>query len=294
MIMNYSPIGLLVGFGLVLSSPTSLPAAEADSPAARERLVDGIMDNSFLVEEAYNQEEGVIQHIFTGFYGYDRQPGRDDQSYSLNFTQEWPVFSQTHQFSYTIPYHFVRTHGQGDNGLGDLLLNYRFQAYLNQETLMAFAPRASLVLPTGDEDQGLGDDTVGLQFNLPFSTAIGDRWFLHLNAGMTWLPDAATLQDRDAVHYNLGASLNYALTRELHLMLEWVGNWDHVGEPGSARDREFSSLVSPGLRKAFNLASGSQLVLGLAAPIGLTGAGPDYGAFVYLSFEHSLTSNEKK
>ena len=61
-----------------------------------------ISDNSFLIEEAFNQEQGVVQHIFNGFYAVDRQPGPDDQNVALSFTQEWPVPSQTHQLSYTL------------------------------------------------------------------------------------------------------------------------------------------------------------------------------------------------
>ena len=67
---------------------------------AAEPLAKGIQDNSFLVEEAYNQEPGVVQHIFNLpilFAGHEKD-------ISPSFTQEWPIFSQTHQFSYTIPY----------------------------------------------------------------------------------------------------------------------------------------------------------------------------------------------
>ena len=31
---------------------------------AEEPLAKGIQDSSFLIEEAYNQESGVVQHIF--------------------------------------------------------------------------------------------------------------------------------------------------------------------------------------------------------------------------------------
>ena len=47
-----------------------------------------------------------------------------------------------------------------------------------------------------------------------------------------------------------------------------------------------SALISPGVRAAFNFASGLQIVPGLAFPIGI---GPSHGersAFFYLSFEH--------
>ena len=274
------------GFSVLLLATSFALADEPPEMEEAERTVAGIMDNSFLVEEAYNQEKGVVQHIFTTFYGWNSRSGPDDELWNLAFTQEWPVFSQTHQFSYTIPYSFLRLNGRAENGLGDILLNYRFQAYFNPRSLTALAPRGSLVLPTGDKEALVGENTVGAQFNLPFSTAIGDRWFVHANAGLTYLPGAASAQDRDLLHYNLGASAIYALTRDLHVLVEWVGYWTQFGEPGVARDHEFSSLISPGLRTAFNFAGDSQLVVGLATPLGLTDSGPDAGVFLYVSFEH--------
>ena len=71
-----------------------------------------IEDNSFLLEEAYNQEAGVIQHIST--FQYDLM-----RSWNYSFTQEWPVPNQKHQLSFTIP---VRQ--SFSVGIGDILLNY--------------------------------------------------------------------------------------------------------------------------------------------------------------------------
>jgi hypothetical protein len=253
------------------------------------RPVDGIMDNSFLVEEAYNQEPGVVQHIFTAAYGVKQLPGPDDKSWTPTFTQEWPVFSQRHQFSYTVPYDFLESGGHPADGLGDILLNYRYQAYFDEKNLRAFAPRASLVLPTGRKNAGFSDDTVGTQFNLPFSSAWGDRWYTHFNTGLTWLPNAFSTHRRDALHYTLGASAIFAATTDIHFMLEWTGGWFNVPDNGSGLRHEFVSVISPGLRKAFNFANDSQLVVGVAAPIGLTEAAPDFGVFLYVSFEHHFT-----
>src|SRR5262245_32300005 len=108
-----------------------LSAAETERAETAERNVDGIMDNSSFVEEAYNQEPVVVQHIGTLFYNVNRRPGPDDEAWELAFTQEWPVFSQTHQFSYSVPYNFVRSGGQSVDGLGDLEVTYRFQAYFD-------------------------------------------------------------------------------------------------------------------------------------------------------------------
>ena len=254
--------------------------------AEQERNVDGISDNSFFVEEAYNQEPGVVQHILTAFYNRDITPGSDDESLDFSFTQEWPLFSQTHQLSYTLPYSFAESGNRARNGLGDLLLNYRYQAFFDERSLAAFAPRLSLILPSGDSRRGFGEDTVGGQINLPFSTAIGSRWFAHLNIGATFLPDAASARRRDLRHFNLGASAIYAGTRDVHFLCEWIGNWEEGLNSHDRRRREFSSILSPGVRKAFNFSNGSQLVLGVAAPFGLTGSAPDYGIFLYVSFEH--------
>ena len=268
-------------------------AGDAAAVGKSDRNVDGIMDNSFLVEEAYNQEAGVVQHIFNGMYGLNRTPGSDDRTFDFVLTQEWPLFSQKHQFSYAVPYKYAKSGGQSEDGLGDILLNYRYQAYFDEGTLAAFAPRFSLVLPTGDSGKVFGDDTVGFQWNLPVSTAIGDRWFVHGNAGLTYLPDARSAFKRDLVHFNLGASTIYAPSRNLHLMLEWVGFWNEGVDSFGLLNREFESVILPGIRRAFNYDNGSQLVLGLGVPVGLTRSAPDIGVFLYLSFEHDLGSRKK-
>src|SRR5262245_16100843 len=96
----------ILPIGVGLAGLAVVSAVAADEQKAAERPVDGIRDNSFFVEEAYNQEPGVVQHIFNGVSTWDRVDGPDDQSLILTFTQEWPIFSQKHQFSYTIPYSF--------------------------------------------------------------------------------------------------------------------------------------------------------------------------------------------
>jgi hypothetical protein len=55
-----------------------------------------IEDNSFLIEEAYNQEPGVVQHISNW------QRSLRTSRWNFSFTQEWPVPTQQHQFSYML------------------------------------------------------------------------------------------------------------------------------------------------------------------------------------------------
>ena len=98
------------------------------------------------------------------------------------FTQEWPVTSQKHQLSYTL---LALGHSERSTGIGDVVINYRYQATVEGPGIPAFSPRISLILPTDSS----GDRSVGLQINLPLSKQRGDLYF-HGNAGLTWLPRA--------------------------------------------------------------------------------------------------------
>ncbi len=125
---------------LLVICQSSLVTLFSDDPPAK-----GIQDNSFFVEEAYNQEPGIVQHIINvpAFFT------SGNKEVSFIFTQEWPIFSQTHQFSYTIPYTFA----ESENGFEDILLNYRLQALMEGERTPAFAPRFSLVTPSRRRQQ---------------------------------------------------------------------------------------------------------------------------------------------
>jgi hypothetical protein len=114
------------------------------APAASLADESPIQDNSFLVEEAYNQEEGVVQHINT----FQRTRGTGEWIYT--FTQEWPVGGITHQLSYTVP--ILRPEGSR-SGVGDIALNYRYQLFGDGEARVAMAPRFSVIVPSGKEEE---------------------------------------------------------------------------------------------------------------------------------------------
>jgi Putative MetA-pathway of phenol degradation len=265
------------------------PMSPLTTLIASEPLAKGIQDNSFFVEEAYNQEPGVVQHILTVPIDFTN----GSREIAPSFTQEWPVFSQTHQFSYTIPYIFT----EDENGIADIRLNYRLQAFTEDEYTPAFAPRLSLVLPSGDRDKGFGSGVVGYEFNLPFSKIVSDRWTLHFNAGMSVFPNAH--DDRHLTNYNVGASAIYAVSRDFNLMLETVAGWNEDVAEGvfafeETVERATTAIISPGARYAFNLPHDAQLVVGMALPIGLTSDSPDWGLFFYCSFEHPFIRTEAR
>jgi hypothetical protein len=260
---------------LVICQSSLATLFSADPPAK------GIQDNSFFVEEAYNQEPGIVQHIINvpAFFT------SGDKEVSFIFTQEWPIFSQTHQFSYTIPYTFT----ESENGFRAIFLNYRLQALMEGERTPAFAPRFSLITPAGDASKGFGHDQLGYEINLPFSKIVSERVTLNFNAGVFLFPD---VNNRDLWNYNLGGSAIYAVTRDFNLMLEAVAVWEEDVDHAKNVDRTVTALISPGARYAFNLPNDLQIVVGAAAPIGLTSDSPDWGLFFYLSFEHPFVRSQ--
>lgn len=235
-----------------------------------------IEDNSFLIEEAYNQDPGVIQHISSFQY-------MKGHTWIYTFTDEWPVPGRKHQLSTTIP-----VLNNGETGLGDILLNYRYQAiYLNR---FAFSPRFSLILPTGNWQKGLGSGVLGYQLSLPFSFLLSTKIATHYNLGVTFTPDAKNADGSkfDQTIYNYGLSVIFLLCKNFNFMFEVVGNRTYVKATNINTVITNSLFINPGMRYAFNFKSGLQIVPGLAIPIGLGSSSAASGVFAYLSFEHPL------
>jgi len=242
----FAAIGFLAMAAPVFAQPPPAPA----TGASREWE---ITDNSFLVEEAFNQERGVFQNIAT----WTRT---SDGDWQTAFTQEWPAPGMTHQLSYSVSFLGIGGH----HGAGDTLLNYRYQLLLEQDGRPAMSPRISIILPTGREKDGLGSGVVGLQVNGPISKQFGDL-YLHANAGWTWLPDVSRVA-------NLGGSAIWRVSPMFNLMLEAVTSVDQ------------STTVSPGFRRGWNIGD-RQVVIGAAVPFTRVGGATNAAVLTYFSYE---------
>ncbi len=232
-----------------------------------------IEDNSFYIEEAYNQEEHVVQHILNGV--------RFSQGNMLEtgFTQEWPAFGPLHQVSFTVP--MLMSYGltPSSQGVGDLMIHYRYQ--LTNENGLAVSPRASLILPTGDETKGFGTGVAGIQLNLPVSKRWSNGFVTHYNAGLTYHPNAPIGTGKaDYSEYFAGASAIILMQDNLNLMTEVL-----YTSSGSSFGRTGELIVSPGLRGAVDIGE-LQIVPGIAFPFTFSSGVQNNGIFFYVSFEH--------
>ncbi len=251
---------------------------------ARDGEAPPIQDNSFLIEEAYNQEMGVVQHITTW------EQDHDSHDWAATFTQEWPFLSPKHQLSYTLAWsHAAGRFGQTDEGgPGDLALNYRYQLVGDGNAPVAFSPRLTLLLPTGDEKEGRGTGALGLQVNLPLSVAVSPRLAAHTNLGFTWTRKAKNEIGDQADNFTpqLGQSLVWLVHPRVNLMLEAVYSIDETTVAPDFTAKSHAFTISPGVRWSYNLASGLQIVPGIAFPIGVGPSDGEKAVFLYLSFEH--------
>ena len=277
---------LILSTALLATGPGAGETAGAAAPADEGRSLaelnsSPIQDNSFLVEEAYNQEDGVIQHI-----SFFQRLSTGDWAFTQ--TDEWPLRTIKHQLSLTL----VATHADGYSGAGwgDTFINYRYQLVGNGDTRLAIAPRFSLLLPTGDVVQGRGLGGVGLQTNLPISFELNKRIVTHWNVGATWVPRAQNNlhQTASSLGANLGQSFVWLVNNRFNALLEtfWT-NTPQVAGPGVTTP-QYNLYLSPGIRWAHNFRNGLQIVPGVGVPVGVGPSSGQVGMIFYLSFEHAL------
>ena len=267
----------------LLALPVLLLAASLNAQEkAAEKKEGPIQDNSFLIEEAYNQEAGVVQHIstFTRF--------QESKDWIYTFTQEWPVGSIQHQLSFTLPWQRLAASLDGKQAFGDVALNYRYQLLGDGDAKVAISPRLSVLLPTGDEKKGYGRGATGVQLMLPMSLVLSESFVAHTNVGMTLTPKAKNPlgEKANTQDVTLGQSLIWLAHPRFNVMLEYVHTQAQAVAGPDRTEKVTSTYLSPGIRWSYNFPSGLQIVPGLAMPIGVGASRGEKAIFLYLSFEH--------
>lgn len=249
-----------------------------------------LQDNSFLLEEAYNQEAGVVQHIVNGVW--DRGSG----DWILTYSQEWPVPDQRNQLSFTVPYQWPGD-SASEQGFGPVTLNYRYQALTEDARRPAVAPRLSVILPTGALADEFGAGSTGIQVGLPVSKQITRHWAANLNLGGTIFPSAGAPGDpgrrEQLVDGSAAASVIWEPYDAINFLCEVLAlETEEITARATAH--RFHPLVNPAMRVGWNGPGGVQWVMGVGVPIGLGRDAGELGVFLYLSIEHPITSAARR
>lgn len=261
-----------------------LSLALPGSPAAAGQHIE---DNSFLVEEAYNQEPGVIQHISS----FQRSLPAGGWLYT--FTEEWPAGGRDHQASITAALARSGDGAGAATGIGDVSLNYRYELHRDEKMPVASVVRVSLLLPAGDEKKGLGVGGPGVQVNFPLSVYLGGHFVTHWNVSGTYVPSAWNGSGNGPLTaYAAGQSVIWLARPAFNVMLEALWAEAEQDAPGGTLRSE-SLTISPGIRSALNFDGGLQIVWGLGVPLGVGPSRGDRAFLLYLSFEHPLRGKGK-
>jgi len=251
-----------------------------------------IEDNSMLIEEAFNQEAGVIQHISNLILA------QGNLMYA--YTQEIPLANDKHQLSFTLAYNsFKRTSVEESRfkrqGFGDILINYR-PLLMGKTDWALVIPRFTIVIPTGDARSGFGNGAWGGQFNLAVTKRFSRTVTTHYNVGCNLLKGAhfyksengqpEQLIRKDLSGFNWGGSVIWAVTPKFNLMTEYVASaQDGFSDAGGVDHKASGFIVNPGFRFAFETGK-VQVVPGVGFPLNFSGSQfQNAGTFIYLSIE---------
>ena len=250
----------------------------------KETFILAIEDNSMFIEEAYNQEEKVVQHISNFVF----LPNLKD-NFQYAFTQEWPAFGLDHQLSYTFQYISIRNDVVNSNGVGDLYINYRYQLSY-KENFVASSPRISIIIPTGNKNDGHGTGSWGMQLNIPVSKRWTNHFINHFNLGSTILFNLKREDinyNKSQISYFAGLSSIWLVTEKFNLMFECIGNL--IANP-DFNNKDFYSktiILAPAFRYGINIKK-LQIVPGISLPFTITkNSKTEMGGFLYLSLEHA-------
>jgi hypothetical protein len=254
-----------------------------------------IEDNSMLIEEAFNQEAGVIQHISS--FVFDRG------EFVYNYTQEIPLADVKHQLAIGVSYaSFEKPEGIDllnsnylTRGLGDVFISYR-PMLMGKNDWALVIPRFTLIIPTGNARYGLGSGGWGGQFNMAVTKRLNSKITTHYNAGYTLLQKAdfysysadgtpALEFQKNILSANLGASMIWLVHSKFNLMTEFTSLFGKAISDTGSLEKDNVSVINPGFRFAANIGK-CQIVPGMGLPISFAnGSFAGTGGFFYLSIE---------
>jgi hypothetical protein len=243
-------------------------AAPAAAQTGGGEGAEPIEVNGFFVEEAYNQEAGILQQIAT--FTAVRHGG-----WSADLSQEWPLFSERHQLDLALRV------GQ-DAGLTGAGAEYRYLLTGGEDAVFSLSPG---IEAAWSREEGEWE----LEAVLPASVQLTETLVANTNVGVSF----AVEDFGGKPGLTVGEGLIWRAHPRLNLLVEavWSRGEPLLGEEQAGEDRSF--VVSPGLQYAFSLGDDVQLVPGIAFPVGVGPSDGQRAVMLYLSLEHPFRRGER-
>jgi hypothetical protein len=224
-----------------------------------------------ITDDSETQGKGNMQFEFIGEYGKDTEQGVTEKGFE---GPTIPVFSygisDATDIVIGLPYMSVRTEEAGTTsavrGIGDASIEVKSRFYEKDGLGMAFKPGVSL--PTGDEEEGLGNGKVS--YSLFFITTKElEPWEFHFNAGY--------IRNQYKLRADEEANRKDIWHASVASEFEVVENLELVANIGIERNADKTSHTNPAFALAgFIYEVGENLDLDLGFKVGLNKAETDY------------------
>ncbi|MFN4946854.1 MAG: hypothetical protein ACOVOF_11070 [Chryseotalea sp.] len=243
----------------------------------------GIEDNSFLIDEAFNQEKGINQYSAV----FSIQP----DELTLQYTLEMPVAHNRHQVSICIPYSISRSSQLAYHGVNDVSLAYQY-SLTNKDDRFLLTPGFSVQIPTGDTQLNNLTGFTGINSFVAISKRVSNKLVLHGNARIGYHKKIkSVVQNTDDQQRILsfrsqtaGVSFVWLTAQRFNLLIENVFIRD-VGKIQQGNYQTATHILNPGFRTSFHTKS-TQFVFGTSCPTRFsTKSKPEMSLLFYVSIE---------
>jgi hypothetical protein len=271
-------------------------------------------DFAFFSGSPYTEGAGMVQFIWFGGIADDARTvqGRHRRSSAtssslrvetgLTDRLEFDVVATYLRFS-TSEDRIVTESGQG---IGDTLLGIRYRLLDEAWAPVTLTLGPQVNLATGDTADGIGMSKAGYALDLTLGKDWDEHFFTYLSANYLWTPNVGdpmvgSQRTHDLGTFTYAAALGYRLwehageakgTKEdLHLYLEFQGNWDQGLEAQAGATRKTAErplLLGFGLRYGITMPNNRLFEVGVMFAAGLNEVAPDRVILLQIQWEGGL------
>lgn len=178
--------------------------------------------------KAYPEDEMVIDTT------WDTTDAAENVTSRVLYEQR---FGKRSQFEVIIPWVWQETANEWEAGLGDVGIGVKSALWHDWEKGYILSPGLEVLLPTGDDDRGLGSGTTRFEPYLSYGQLLGDGWFTQAQVGAAIPIDGAKAQEEVFARMAVGKAIyegGYGRRWSPILELLWsdelgdgsTGNWD--------------------------------------------------------------------
>ncbi|MCH6256985.1 transporter [Puniceicoccaceae bacterium K14] len=173
-------------------------------------------------------------------------------------------------------------HVHSIKGLTDIEMALSYVLFEETDSAPQVSAVLKTVLPTGDEDEGLGHGTLGLGLGVNASKMINEHFGLHFSTGFVKIDDAESHgHEVDIEEFNYGLSASYSATEDIVLLFEYKSDREKESDSDGHSESITQSYLAPGALFKFP----HHREIGVSFPVGLTDESFDWGAILEFTME---------